>query len=520
MSTTPARVEMRGVVKRFGEVTALAGVDFAVGAGEIHGLLGENGAGKTTLMNVLSGLYRADRGTIAIDGGTVEIRSPAQALRHHIGMVHQHVELISNFTALENVVLGREGDRLWLRPERHHQEVEALATRFGLAVPLDVPVRLLAVGVQQKVELLKSLYRGVQVLILDEPTTMLTPQEVDLLFATIRTMAAEGLSVVFITHKIREIVSNCDRITVMRAGRVVGTIARAAADEAVLVEMMIGQRLTGVRGGESTAATSAPAVLEVTGLTVGEGTADRAVHDCSFSLRGGELVGLAGVAGNGQRELAEALLGVRPAARGRIAIRGRDVTGARVRERLSAGLVLIPEDRIEDGVLPGLSVAENLVLGLHPYVFRDRLRFDRQAARRLARRAIGEYSIVARDEDAPAVALSGGNIQKMLVARAMMLAGATGGAVLIATNPTRGLDVRATDFVRRRLLEFTRGGGGVLLISEDLDELLQLCDRIVVMYRGQIVGDLGRAEFDPYRLGALMTGTRDDRRQAPALGHG
>jgi general nucleoside transport system ATP-binding protein len=502
------KVAMRGVAKRFGDVTALRGVDFAVAGGEIHGLLGENGAGKTTLMNILSGLYRADQAEIAIDGRPVVIRSPADALGHRIGMVHQHVELIPSFTALENVLLGREGERLWLHTDRHRQDVEAVARRFGLVVPLDVPVRDLAVGVQQKIEILKALYRGVEILILDEPTTMLTPQEVDVLFATIRTMAAEGLTVIFITHKIREILTNCDRITVMRAGAVVGTLERAAAGEPILVEMMIGQRLAGVSAGVSPGA--GPLALEVRELVVGADQSRRAVDRCTFALARGQLVGLAGVAGNGQRELAEALVGLIPAAAGAIAIAGRDVTRAPVRDRLAAGLVHIPEDRIEDGVLPGLSVAENLMLGLHAHAFKNRRLFDRDAAGRLARRAIAEYAIVAPHEDAPATTLSGGNIQKLLVARAMMLAELTGGCVVVAANPTRGLDVRATEFVRRQLVDFARRGGTVLLVSEDLDELLQLCDRIIVMYRGRIVGDLPRPAFDAYHIGALMAGTRDE----------
>jgi simple sugar transport system ATP-binding protein len=503
------KVAMRGVAKRFGDVTALRGVDFTVAGGEIHGLLGENGAGKTTLMNILSGLYRADHAEIAIDGRPVAIRSPADALAHRIGMVHQHVELIPSFTALENVLLGCEGERWRLHLDRHRHAVETVAQRFGLAVPLDVPVRTLAVGVQQKIEILKALYRGVEILILDEPTTMLTPQEVDVLFATIRTMTAEGLTVIFITHKIREILANCDRITVMRAGAVVATLDRAAADEAILVEMMIGQRLTGVSIGPPPGAGATAPVLEVRELVVEADQVARAVDRCTFALAGGQLVGLAGVAGNGQRELAEALVGLVPAAGGSIAVAGRDVTRASVRERLAAGLVHIAEDRIEDGVLPGLSVTENLMLGLHPLAFKGRL-FDRRAAGQLARRAIAEYTIVAPHEDAPATSLSGGNIQRLMVARAMMLAEITGGRVVVAANPTRGLDVRATEFVRGRLLDFARRDGAVLLVSEDLDELLQLCDRILVMYRGRIVGDLPRPAFDAYRIGALMAGTRDE----------
>ncbi len=495
---------MSGIAKRFGETVALAGVDFAAARGEIHGLLGENGAGKTTLMNVLGGLYRADDGRIAIDGVTAAIAAPSDALRYGIGMVHQHVELIPNFSTLENVLLGREGGRLWLRPERHRREVESVAARFGLTVDLDTEVRQLAAGVQQKVEILKALYRGVDILILDEPTTMLTPQEVDTLFGTLRAMAEQGLTVIFITHKIREILANCDRVTVMRGGLRVTTLERAEMDEGRLVELMIGERLQ--TASAVVHAATADTVLDVRHLAV-QGERGRPVLTaCSFRIDAGEVVGVAGVAGNGQRELADVLAGALRAAGGRILLGARDVTGASVRARIAAGLVVIPEDRIADGLLPGLSVAENLVLGLHPFAFARRFTFDRGRARELARAAIAEYAIRARSEDARAVELSGGNIQKVLVARAMAQARAVGGRLLVATNPTRGLDVRATEFVRRRCLAFAVAGGGVLLISEDLDELRQLCHRIVVMFRGTIVADLPRERFDPYVIGRLMAG--------------
>ena len=517
------RVQMSDIAKRFGETVALAGVDFTAARGEIHGLLGENGAGKTTLMNVLSGLYRADRGRIVIDDVTAAIAAPSDALGHGIGMVHQHVELIPTFSALENVLLGREGGRLWLRPDRHRKDVETIAARFGLFVDLDTEVRQLAVGVQQKVEILKSVYRGVDILILDEPTTMLTPQEVDTLFGTLRAMADQGLTVIFISHKIREILANCDRVTVMRAGRRVRTLQRAEMDEGRLVELMIGERLQSnsaretvtphaERGGGAERDTGidhtspSAAALEVHDLAVRGERGRPALTACSFHVDAGEVVGVAGVAGNGQRELADALAGALKVSGGRILLGGRDVTAASVRARIAAGLVVIPEERIADGLLPGLSVAENLVLGLHPFAFGRRFTFDREHARELAREAIAEYAIRARSADARAVELSGGNIQKLLVARAMAEARVVGGRLLVATNPTRGLDVRATEFVRQKCLDFTATGGGVLLISEDLDELRQLCHRIVVMFHGTIVADLPRARFDPYAIGRLMAG--------------
>jgi general nucleoside transport system ATP-binding protein len=509
------RIAMRRIDKRFGATVALRCVDLTLRRGEIHGLLGENGAGKTTLMNVLSGLYRSDAGSIALDGRLVEIRAPADALGHGIGMVHQHVELIPTFTALENILLGAEGSRWWLRLDRRRAGVETIARRFGLPVPLATPVGALAAGVQQKVEILKALHRGVEVLILDEPTTMLTPQEVDGLFATIRSLAAGGVTVVFITHKIREILANCDRVTVMRGGQVAGTVDRASTSEAHLVEMMIGQRTLATDAVAPRAGgTSGATVLAARGLSVASAGRVRLVSDFRLDVHAGEIVGVAGVAGNGQRELAEAIVGVVPAA-GALSVGGRDVSAGSVHDRIAAGLVYIPEDRIHDGMLPGLSVAENLVLGLHPYAFAGGRLFDGRRARELAERAIADYAIQARDAEARAVELSGGNIQKILVARALALAGLTRAVALVATNPTRGLDVRATAMVRGRLLDFARRGGGVLLISEDLDELLQLADRIVVMYRGAIMADLSRAEFDAYRIGALMAGTRAADAGAP-----
>ena len=504
------RVRMRGVRKRFGPVQALRDVDLDLARGEIHGLLGENGAGKTTLMNVLSGLYRADAGTITVDGRPAAIAVPADALALGIGMVHQHVELIDTFTALENILLGSEGTAWRLRLDRRRADVETLARRFGLPVPLDVAVGGLAAGVQQKIEILKALHRGVEVLVLDEPTTMLTPQEVDALFATLRTLAAGGVTVVFITHKIREILANCDRVTVMRRGAVVATLVGAAATEARLVELMIGERTIDVAARDAPAtARRGAVVLEARGLTVSGVGRIRVVDDCHVAVASGEIVGVAGVAGNGQRELAEAIVGLLPVTAGSLAVGGREVTGASVAGRIAAGLVYVPEDRIHDGILPGLSIAENLVLGLHPYAFGTHAhRFDHAAARERARRAIEEYGIQARDADARAVELSGGNIQKILVARAMALAQLTQGVAVVAMNPTRGLDVRATAFVRRRLADFAHGGGGVLLISEDLDELLQVCDRIVVMYRGAVMADVPRAAFDSYRIGASMAGAR------------
>ena len=526
---------MRGIAKRFGEVVALDSVDFSLRRREVHALAGENGAGKTTLMNVLAGLYQADAGEVAIDGRPVRIGSPRDALKLGIGMVHQHFELVQPFTALENIVLGAEGGGWRLRKADRRRDVVALMERYGLTVDLDARVRDVSIGVQQKVEILKALFRGVDTLILDEPTTHLTPQEVDGLFGTMRQLVVGGLTVVLITHKLREIRGLCDRVTVMRRGRIAGTVERAEASEERLVELLMGSRqgAPGVAVGlaasdrpdRPTGAAIADAperpdgrpVLELDGITVLAPDRRPVLDDCSLEVRAGEVLGVAGVAGNGQRELAEAIVGTRAVSEGRLRVGGRDLTGASVRERLLAGVAYVPEDRLREGILPRLSVAETFVLGPHHALFKGGWAFDERRARSLATEAIEEYRVVAPSERAPTARLSGGNIQKVLIARAMLLAKMAKSAVLVALNPARGLDIGTMAFVHRRLLELRDRGGAVLLVSEDLDELTRLSDRIVVMYRGRIAGRFARGEFDPYRIGALMAGADEAGPAAEAV---
>ena len=514
-------IELRDIRKRFGQVRALAGVDFAVRRGEVHVLAGENGAGKTTLMNVLAGLYQPDAGEVVVRGRAVRITCPRDALGLGIGMVHQHFELVPPFSALENVLLGREGRRWWLDRRGQRRRVEALMAQYGLGVELDARVRDLSVGVQQKVEILKALFRGVDLLILDEPTTHLTPQEVDYLFATTRRLVERGLTVILITHKVREMLAIGDRLTVMRRGEIVGTLARAEATESRLIELLMGSgarvepAAVGAPGpmrsealsksGELGATGRPPAATEVPALEL-VGVTAPGLRVEALALRAGELLGVAGVAGNGQRELAEVIVGLRPVTAGAIRLRGWDCGRASVRERILAGLAYVPEDRLAEGILPRQSLAESFVLGAHHLLFRGRRIFDAARARALCRRAIEDYRIVAQGPEVRSATLSGGNIQKALVARAVLVADQVERAVLVAMNPTRGLDIGTTEFVHRRLRELRERGKAVLLISEDLDELIELCDRIAVLYRGQLAGLRERSAFDPYRLGALMVG--------------
>ena len=502
--SAPARLRMEAIDKRFGATIALDHAELELGAGELHALLGENGAGKTTLMNVLSGLYRADGGRVWIDGRPVDIHEPRDAIRHRIGMVHQHFELIGPLSALENVIVGNEGGGLQLRRDRQARAVAELAQRFGFELDLRARVASLPMADRQKVEIVKAIYRGVDVLILDEPTTVLTPGEADVLLRTLRTMAAQGLSVVFISHKIAEVLGHSDRVTVMRAGRTVATVTTSATGERELVEMMIGERLVRTAAPPPHAADDT-ALLRVEDVNVAGRGAAASVDGARFSVGRGEVVGLAGVDGNGQRELVEAIVGLRRTTAGRIEVGGRDVTSAAVGERLARGLTYIPEDRMGDGVMPSMSLAENLVVGLHRFVMQSGFAYRPAAVRARAVGPITDYKIPA-DAATPVGVLSGGNIQKVLVARALAIAGHGTTKLLVAHNPTRGLDVRTTEFVSGCLVDVTRAGGGVLLVSSDLDELMQLSHRLLVIFRGRIVADIPAGEFDPYRIGRLMTG--------------
>ncbi len=504
-----ALVEMRAIRKAFGPTVALDGARLDLREGEIHGLLGGNGAGKTTLMNILYGLYRADGGEILLAGRPVQIRSPRDALACGIGMVHQHFLQIDPFTVTQNVVLGLPGSgALRTVLAGAEERIRDLAARFGLDVDPRARVADLPVGARQRVEILKALYRRARVLILDEPTTNLTPQEVDSLFASLRAMVREGISVVFITHKIREARAVCDRVSVMRQGRTAVTVDKDEASEESLVRAMVGADVdvgaSLVFGGrrDERLPPSAQVALQVDGLEVSVAGVP-VVRGCTLQVRHGEILGIAGVAGNGQRELVEAIMGVRPRAAGRVWVDGEDVSRVTTAQVLARGVSYIPEDRLRDGFLPAASVVHNLILGFHrrpPYS--RGIWLDWRAAVAAARRMVDQYQIRAPGLHSPAATLSGGNIQRLMLARAF----SHPCRVLVAHNPTRGLDVPSTEFVYARLLDLRRQGVGILLLSEDLDELMLLADRIAVIFRGRIVGVLDRAAFDRHRIGRLMSG--------------
>lgn len=516
--TGAPRLAMRGVVKSFGPVRALDHVDLEVDHREVHGLLGGNGAGKTTLMNVLYGLYRPNAGEISFDGTPLSIGSPRDAIEAGIGMVHQTFLQVDSYTVTENIVLGTDvpgGLRLDLTEAR--ERIRELSERFGLAVDPDAVVEELPVGVRQRVEILKALYRGARLLILDEPTTNLTPQEVDDLFGSMRTMVDDGMSVVLITHKIRETLGVCDRMTVMREGRHVGTIRREETDADHLADLMVGgsrapspvmeAAALGARDAEElttpVSAVTDVVAVEVSGLVVANDQGHDLVRDFDLDLHEGEIVGVAGVAGNGQVELAEALAGVRPAQGGRVAVSGRPMTGLPTADWLDHGVAYVPEDRHRDGILPTASITENLVLGSHrsAQVRRHGL-IDWGAARQRAVEAIERFSVRANGPATAAGDLSGGNIQRVILARAF----AREPRLLILHNPTRGLDIASTRFVYEQVRAAASRGCAVLLISEDLDEVIALADRVLVLYQGSLAGSWPRGSVDPYEVGRRMTG--------------
>jgi ABC-type uncharacterized transport system ATPase subunit len=472
-------------------------------------LLGENGAGKTTLSNILTGLYRPDEGEIILFGERVEFQSPRDALDAGIAMVHQHFRLVSPFTVAENVVLGdhRDAGRSFLlRPRAIEARVEELARRYGLAVEPRARIWQLSVGEQQRVEILKALYRNARILILDEPTAVLTPQEAEALFVTIRALAADGRTVIFISHKLNEVKAVADRVTVLRRGRSVATVSAAEATPRSLAALMVGREVEIGRRKSDRRAVGDP-VLEVDELSADRDRGGPAVNTISLSICAGEIVGVAGVAGNGQRELAETIVGMRPATAGTVRVRGHALRNGDPRHAITSRVAYVPEDRLGTGVAPGLSVASNVVLKSYrgqPVSSGPLLRFRR--IRELAEGLIDRYDVRTSGPHVPAWQLSGGNLQKIVLAREF----SGEPAVLVAASPTRGLDVSGIETVHSYLLDAASRGVGILLISEDLDEILALADRIAVMYEGAVVGERDARLATVEDLGLLMAGGEDE----------
>jgi general nucleoside transport system ATP-binding protein len=506
-SSSPA-VEMRGIVKRFPGVVANDQTDLTVRPGEIHALLGENGAGKSTLMNVLAGLYRPDGGEIRIQGRLADIRSPRDATDLGIGMVHQHFMLVEPQTVAENIILGLDRPRLRLQMDRFERQVLELSRRYGLEVDPKAYIWQLSVGEQQRVEILKALFRGADILILDEPTAVLTPQESEELGRTLRQMVQEGKSVIFITHKLDEVISFSDRVTVLRRGKTVATLPTAQTSKRELARHMVGREVVfqidrSEYPVDQEAQASACAMLVVEDVNALSDKALPALRGISLSVRQFEILGIAGVAGNGQRELAEVITGLRPVTSGQVSLCSCRVTNRSPRRAIDIGLSHIPEDRMHTGLIANMTVCDNLILKEYRRPPLARLGFlIQQAIRRFSDRLIEEYEVATPSRDTPIKGLSGGNLQKALLAREI----AAGGELMVAVRPTRGLDIGATEWVQRKLLEQRQKGAAILLISEDLDELLAVSDRIAVLYEGRVMGMVSAADADVEELGLMMAG--------------
>jgi len=501
MSGDAPALELRGITKRFGSLVANNAIDFELKRGEIHALLGENGAGKSTLMNVLYGLHQPDEGEMLVDGETVEIHSPRQAMNLGIGMVHQHFMLVPVMSVAENLVLGAEPrNGLLLDYKAAARRTRELSERFGLAVNPDAKVENLSVGTQQRVEILRALFGGAKMLVLDEPTAVLTAQESQDLFRVLRALQEEGTSIVFISHKLNEVLEISDRVTVLRRGEKIDTVVTEGSSERSLARLMVGRDVL-LRVEKSEHTVREP-LLQVEGVSAEDDRGLPAVRDVSFEVRAGEIVGLAGVDANGQSELIEVLTGLRKPTAGTVRLAGRDVTGASAREVKDAGLGHIAEDRHRRGLVLDFSLAENLFLS--EYRRPGNSRFGLMSPRVMAERARGllkAYDVRGGDTETRAASLSGGNQQKCVIAREL----SADPQVLIAAQPTRGLDVGAIEFVHRRLVEERDKGRAILLVSLELEEIRSLSDRVLVIYEGAIVAELPPSSSEE-DFGMLMTG--------------
>lgn len=495
-------VEMRHITKSFGSLRANDDVSLRVAAGEIHALIGENGAGKTTLMKVLYGIHMPDRGEIEVRGNRIAVDSPAVAIRHGIGMVHQHFMLVSPFTVLENIILGQEPRRWLVRLDRKaaREQVRHLSDAYHLEVDPDAPIESLSVGEQQRVEILKLLYRSADILILDEPTPVLTPQEIEGLFVTLAGLKHEGKTVILITHKLSEVMAISDTVTVMRQGKVVGSVETASTDPAALAELMVGRQVGGQKVRTSIPASGEP-VLVVDRITVLSDRGIPAVRSVSLKVSPGEILGIAGVEGNGQSELVEATAGLRRTTEGSITIGRASSDPSTVRPAVAH----IPEDRLRRGLILEFSIAENLLLGRQAENrYGNLLHLKKDAIGKEASEMIKTYDVRPPSAELIARRLSGGNQQKVIIAREL----SKHASLIIANQPTRGLDISAIEFVHAQLMAQRNAGKAILLVSSDLEELLALCDRIAVMFGGEIVGLFSAKETSERELGFYMTGAK------------
>ena len=501
------KLELRGITKRFPGVVANDNVNLTLNTGEVLSLIGENGAGKSTLMSVLYGMYKPDEGDILLDGSPKVFTSPADAIAAGIGMVHQHFMLVPVFTVAENVVLGVEptGALGKLHIDEARRMVREISDKYSLGLDPDAVIEDLPVGVQQRVEIVKVLLRDAKVVVFDEPTAVLTPSEIIEFFEIVKTLVSAGRGVVFITHKLKEALNIADRIAVLRRGKVVGEVDPKTATESQIAEMMVGRPVQLIVNKNS--ASAGDVVLKVTDLTVLDADGRKHVENVSFEVRAGEIVGVAGVQGNGQTELVEALTGLRKATGGTITLDGKDLTHSNPRERHQLGMAHIPEDRQRQGLVGGLSVAENLVLTrYHDDQFSHGVVVDWDAANAIADTLISEYDIRTPSKETGVGTLSGGNQQKVIVAREL----SRDLRLTIAAQPTRGVDVGSIEYIHSRIVKERDAGTAVLIVSTELEEVMALSDRLLVMYRGRVVAELDPKKSTPMEVGLYMAGSRPD----------
>jgi len=501
----PKVLEMKGITKKFGDLAACDNVDFDLFRGEIHGLLGENGAGKTTLMNVLYGLYEPTDGQIYVQGKHEIIKSPLQAIDLGIGMVHQHFMLTPPHTVTENILLGLKSKSFLLPFASAEKKIMDLSKKYGLQINPKAQIWQISVGEQQRVEIIKALYRDISILILDEPTSVLSPQEVESLFATLKSMVDQGLSIIFITHKLDEVMQATDRVTVLRAGKVVGKVKTSETSKEELAKMMVGRPL--ITSFEKDPVKATKNILEIKNVSAKNDRNLVALKDLSFDVKSGEILGIAGVDGNGQPELAEVVMGLRNTTGGKIILDGKDITKLSTRAIRNLGVAYTPEDRMHVGSILEYSVAENLIIDkFSSSPFSDKLFMNQSAIAKNAEKLVSDYGVHTPSIYVPVAQLSGGNLQKVVLAREL----SSDPKMIIVHNPTNGLDVGAIEYVHQTLIDFRKKGAAILLISTELEEILSISDRVTVLYEGELMGIIPRAEVEIEKLGLMMGGSKLD----------